>query len=534
MKIEERIIARFGVLKANRGTWDAHWQEIAELVFPNHARFSGADSAGTKRTQKMYDSTAVHSSEMLAAGLHGRMTNPAAKWFELKFKNKELNDDRDSSIWLSDSQLIMYEEMQNAKTAFTSHMNEMYLEYCVFGNGILYIAENSKKDSVLYKSISLSNGYIAENSDGVVDTLYRYISMSISQLVGKYGLKNVSEKVQKKYKDGKVDELVNVIHAVEPRSITGHTGHTGNLKFISVTVEEDEKHVLRDSGYDDFPYAAPRYYKAAGEVYARGPAVTALPDIKMLNQMMKTTIAAAEKIVDPALMVPDEGFINPIRTTPGGINYFRPGSKDRIEPLQTGANIPLSLDFMEELRNRIRQVFFNDQMQLGHRPEMTATEVIQRTEDMMRMMGPILGRMQAEALNTIINRTFDILLKQGKFPEPPEQIQGQEIDIVYTSPIAKAQQQLEAGGIARVLESLNIFVSQDPTILQRFDTDEMLDAMVDMFGIRPSFLKPREQYQAEVEQMNEMANDASAIDQLKTGSEAGLNIVKAREISGAG
>jgi len=533
MSIVKHILDRFSSMEGNRGTWNAHWQEIADYMFPNHSSFEGQDSPGIKRMTKVFDSTPIHANEMLAAGLHGRMTNPATQWFELKYKDKRLNNDREASIWLSEAQRIQYEEMQNAKTAFTSHMNELYLEYCAFGNGVLYISENSDKDGVLYKSIPLSTAHITENEDGIVDTLYRLISMSVSKIVLKFGIDNVSDKVSKKYAAGKFDDLEDVIHAVEPRIISKHKSKN-QLKFISIYVEKSQKHLLRDGGFEEFPYAVPRYYKASGEVYARGPGTTALPDSKMLNQMMKTTLVAAEKAVDPPMQVPNDTFIKPIRTVPGGINFFDPTSKHRAEPLYNGANAMIGMEFMQEIRERIRIIFFNDQMQLGRRPEMTATEVIQRTEDMMRMMGPILGRMQAEALNTIINRTFNILLKQRKFPDLPAILrqEGADIEIAYTSAIAKAQRQLESSGLARLLESLNLFISQDPSILQRFDTDEMLEAMVDLHGIRPSFLKPIKEHQQNIKDQNEALSTQQSVDTMKTGSEAGLNLARAGEISG--
>ena len=518
-------------MKSDRGTWESHWQEICDLVFPNHASFIGLDSPGQKRAFRAFDSTAIHASEMLAAGLHGRLTNPATRWFELKLKDKALKDNRTAQIWITEVQDVMYEEMQNAKTALTTHMNEMYLEYSTFGNGTLFIAENRDKDGVLYQAISLSHSYFAANSDGRIDTLYRYMEFSVAQLVDKFGIDNVSKKVREKYNSEKFDEKINVIHAVEPRILTKHNLKDNNLEFLSVYVEEESKKILRDSGFTSFPYATPRYYVAAGETYARGPGVTALPDIKMLNQMMKTTLKAAEKMVDPPVMMPDDGFINPLRTVPGGINYYQRGSTDRIEPLLTGGNVPLGLEFMEEIRFRIREIFFNDQMQLGKRPEMTATEVIQRTEDMMRLMGPILGRMQAEALNTIITRTYEILFNQGKFPDAPEVLgEFQEIEIVYTSPIAKAQRQIEANGLQRVLESLDLFISTDPSILQRFDTDEILEGMLDLFNIRPEFLKTRERATEDTADTEELLQSQAGADVIKTASEANLNLVKAGDL----
>lgn len=531
--INDHILKRFGTMKGDRGTWEAHWQEICDLVFPNHASFIGLDAKGTKRAFRAFDSTAVHASEMLAAGLHGRLTNPATRWFELRYQDKELRDNRNAQIWLTRVQEIMYEEMQNAKTAFTSHMNEMYLEYTTFGNGALFISENNERDGVLYQAVSLSHSYFALNGDGRIDTLYRYMSFSIAQIVNKFGLNNVSQEVRKKYKEKKYDERLHVIHAVEPRALTRFQMTNNSTEFLSIYVEENSRKVIRKSGFETFPYATPRYYVAAEEVYARGPGVTALPDIKMLNQMMKTTLKAAEKQVDPPVQMPDDGFLNPLRTVPGGINYYQRGSKDRIEPLLTGANAPLGMEFMEEIRFRIREIFFNDQMQLGRRPEMTATEVIQRTEDMMRMMGPILGRMQAEALNTIITRTYEVLLVQNKFPEAPDVIQDQGIEIMYTSPIAKAQRQIEATGLQRVLQSLDLFISTDPSILQRFDTDEILEAMLDLFNIRPEFLKPKEQVENEREQQSRAAQAQGSAELVKTASEAKLNLVKAG-VSGSG
>ncbi len=532
MGIAEHIISRYGVMKSKRGTWEAHWQEVADLTFVNHASFIGKETEGQKKGYRAYDSTAIHAAEMLAAGLHGRLTNPASRWFELRFKEEKFRDNRTASIWVSDVMRIMYEEMENAKTAFTSHMNEMYLEYSSFGNGSLFISENMDKDGVLYQSISLSHSYFALNADSRVDTLYRYMTFSVAQLVSKFGIENVSKKVREKYVAKKFDEEVCVIHAVEPRILTKHKLRDSRL-FLSIYIEEDGKKILRDSGFSSFPYATPRYYVAAGETYARGPGVTALPDVKMLNEMMKTTLKSAEKIVDPPVQMPDDGFINPLRTVPGGINYYQRGSLDRIEPLHTGGNVPLALEFMDEIRFRIRQIFFNDQMELGRRPEMTATEVVQRVEDMMRLMGPILGRMQAEALNTIINRTYEILLKQGKFPEAPASIDSQEIEIVYTSPIAKAQRQIEANGLQRVLEALDLFITTDPTILQRFDTDEILEAMLDLFSIRPEFLKERAAAQSDRDNQTEAVNQAQGVIDLKTATEANLNIAKAGEIRGA-
>ena len=513
----DRVVNRFNKMEADRGTWNQHWQEIGELMFPHHPTFIGAETKGTKKALRMYDATPVHASEMLAAGLHGFLTNPASQWFSLSLDDESLANRRDVKVWLTQVQDIMYKEMQNAQSAFSSHIHEMYLEYGTFGTGIMFIGENMDKDGLLFQAPPLSACYIDENEDGRVDTLYRLIPYTVKQVFERWG-DAASEKTQKAYADKKFDDLVEVIHAVEPSG-------KAPLRFNSFYVERSQKHMLQNGGYKTFPFAVPRFYKASGEKYGRGPGVTALPDVKMLNEMMKTTIKAAQKIVDPPLQAPDDGFIQPIRTIPGGINYFRRGTGDRIEPLVTNGNIPISLEMMEELRMRIKQIFFVDLLELPHKNERyTATEIMQRTEDKMRVLGPVLGRMESEALNTIVQRVFVVLFEQNKFPAPPANIEDAELRIEYTSPIARAQKQLEAGGLQRVLEVMNPFIAADPTLLQKFDADDILDVMSQLFGLRPTFIKDIDQRQSDEEQHNAMMGAAQGAEVLKTGTEAGLNL----------
>ena len=163
----------------------------------------------------------------------------------------------------------------------------------------------------------------------------------------------------------------------------------------------------------DSPYMAPRYTKSSFEIgYGRSPAMTALADIKMLNKMSEVTIRAAQKQVDPPLLVPDDGFMLPVRTVPGGLNFYRSGTRDRIEPLNIGANNPLGLNMEEQRRGAIRAVFYVDQLILGTGPQMTATEVVQRTEEKMRLLGPLTGRLSQELLQPLITRVYSILSRQ--------------------------------------------------------------------------------------------------------------------------
>ncbi len=220
--------------------------------------------------------------------------------------------------------------------------------------------------------------------------------------------------------------------------------------------------------------------------------MTALPDVKMLNKMSEVTIRAAQKQIDPPLMVPDDGFMLPIRTTPGSLNFYRSGTRDRMEPLQIGANNPLGLNMEEQRRNAIRQAFYVDQLLLREGPTMTATEVLQRNEEKMRLLGPVLGRLQAELLQPLISRSFALLLRGAVLPPAPEQLQGQDIDIEYVSPLAKAQKLTDLQSVLRGFEVLAQLGEMAP-VQDYIDPDRMVKYLVDVTGMPARVIRSQDE-----------------------------------------
>jgi len=174
----------------------------------------------------------------------------------------------------------------------------------------------------------------------------------------------------------------------------------------------DSGHIISIGGFREFPYVVPRYLKASNEIFGRSPGMMALPDVKVLNKMVEVGLKAAQKQVDPPLLVPDDAMMLPIRTAPGSLNYYRSGSRDRIEALNIGANNPLGLNLEEQRRKSIARAFHIDQLQIQESRTMTATEVAQRAEEKLRILGPTLGRLQSELLEPTIIRVFSIMLRK--------------------------------------------------------------------------------------------------------------------------
>jgi len=198
--------------------------------------------------------------------------------------------------------------------------------------------------------------------------------------------------------------------------------------------------------------------------------------------MSETMIRAAQKTIDPPLLVPDDGFIMPIKTIPGGLNFYRSGSRDRIEPLNIGANFPFGLEYENQRREAIRQAYFVDQLLMAQNVTMTATEVLQRNEEKMRLLAPVLGRLQSEMLQPLIDRTFNILLRDGILPAPPPTLQGLDIDIEYVSPLARAQRQGDVNAMMRALEII-MPLNQVAPMLDYVDTDNLVKHIAEILGV---------------------------------------------------
>ncbi len=432
--LAKNLLKRFDRLKSQRQNWESHWQEVADYMQPRKADVTKSRSKGDKRTELIFDSSPLQSVELLAASLHGMLTNPSTPWFSLRFKEYEMENEDEAKEWLEDATEVMYSAFN--KSNFQQEIFELYHDLITFGTAAMFIEEDDD-DILKFSTRHINEMYIAENDKGRIDTVFRKFKLSARSAIQKFG--TVSANISVVAKKDPYEE-VEILHAVYPRSdFDPKKQDKDNMPFASIYLDASSGDELSVSGFREFPFVVPRYLKASHEIYGRSPAMTALPDVKMLNEMSKTTIKSAQKQVDPPLLVPDDGFILPVRTVPGGLNFYRSGTRDRIETLNIGANTPLGLNMEEQRRNSIRNAFYVNQLMMQQGPQMTATEVIQRNEEKMRLLGPVLGRLQSELLKPLIDRCFALILRKNLFRPAPEFLSGKDIEIEYVSPLAKAQ-----------------------------------------------------------------------------------------------
>jgi hypothetical protein len=238
--------------------------------------------------------------------------------------------------------------------------------------------------------------------------------------------------------------------------------------------------------------------------------MNALPDVKVLNKMVENSLKAAAKQIDPPLLIPDDGMLAPIRMSPGSLNYYRSGSRDRIEPLNINANNATTINAENQRRDAITKMFHVDQLVVTENRNMTATEVLQRQEEKMRILGPVLGRLQSELLSPLIIRVFNVLLRKGLFQQAPDILSQQELNIEYVSPMALAQRSQELQSIMRGLEIFGS-LSQTMPVMDYIDENGFIKQIIDILGLPAKMIKSDD----EVTQIREerAAAEAAAMEQ---------------------
>jgi len=226
--------------------------------------------------------------------------------------------------------------------------------------------------------------------------------------------------------------------------------------------------------------------------------MSCLPDVKVLNKLVETQLLAAAKQINPPLLIPDDSAVLPIRTSPGSLNFYRGGARDKIEPLNIGANPGLGLNLEEARRKSIAKAFFVDQLliQEASSRTLTATEVQARQEERLKILGPTMGRLQNELLQPMITRVFNIMLRNGHFIEAPEILANQEIEIEYISSMALSQKASQLSGIMRGMEVFGSLAQVAP-VMDFLNSTGLVKELIKILGLPATMINS----DAEVEQI---------------------------------
>ena len=445
----EALIKRTTRFETDRSNWDGQYQDCADYAMPQNNQITREKAKGQVEND-LFDTTAEESNIQLAAGLYSYMFPTEGRAFVLEIDDEELSENDGVKQWLEKVTRVIHKYLvsSNFRQAFFEFLKQLGC----FGTACLY-EEKGKKTPIVFINFHISGVYIATNSDGVVDTVFRTFEYTARQAVQEFGIDNLGEKVTTAYNSIEHrDKKFNFIHAVFPREeYDPSLDDPINMPFASIYISRDEVKLISEGGYPEMPYQVDRFDKDALEEYGRSPTMKKLPAIKMINRMQKTRIKGWEKQVDPPAFVPDDGSIWPMATQPGGIIFYRAGS-ELPQYWEFKGNMAEMEKAIISTQQEIQRGYFLDMFDpLVDRQNMTATEVMARVEQKMRFLTPIIGRLQSELFNPMIQRIIGILGKQKKLPEMPEELSKQEFSVMYLGRLALALRTLESEGLAQLL-----------------------------------------------------------------------------------
>lgn len=502
-KLVKNLIERAGKLAKERNNIETIWQDIGDYFIPHTVNITRKETSITnKNPRTSFTDVGIKAAEYLASSMHGGATSPVMKWFNLGLKQQ---DTFDGSIgkFLEASRDRMLDVFNSSTSGFPLQTHEFLLSLVTYGTACMLI-EDAIDKGIQFTTVHMSEIMIAENKYGKVDTVFRKNKMTARQMMQKWGDKN-HEKV-KLEAEKNPDNKFEVLHVCIPKDEFNMPVNRAH-EYVSVYIDVQNKHLLSRGGYYECPYIVTRFSKVSGEVYGRSPAWHSLATVRMLNKMEESLIKSAQMQASPPLLVADDGVMMPLRAVPngiiaGGISY---DGTQRVVPLNVGGSPVIGVELLRDKEQQVREAFFMDKLSLQNGPAMTATEVMQRQQDSLRLLAPYLGRYQTEFLSPVIEKVFNIMARAGVLGQIPQEVIDAEYEVEYTSPLANLQKATEVQKFAQFLQFAMGVAQINPGSLDVVDFDMVMMNAASDIGIWKSVLRDPKELEAMRMQQQQMA-----------------------------
>jgi hypothetical protein len=473
------LLKRFRKAKERRTAWESHWQECYDFALPLRDSILHQANPGEKKADRLFDGTAPDAVDQLAASMLSELTPPWAKWFGLTPGHELSPEERDQAAPALE-RIVATLQSHFDRSNFSVEMHQCYLDAVTGGTASLLFEEAppGEPSAFRFTAVPLSQLVLEEGPEGRPDISFRRTELSLAGLRSRFPMAELPEDMVRAA-TADPDQRFPVVEAVVP------AGH--GYRYAAVLDTEGEGVVLDHGGFEMSPFINFRWLKAPGEVYGRSPVMKALPDIKTANKVVELILKNASIAVTGIWQADDDGVLNPanIKLVPGTIIPKAVGSAG-LQPLQAPGRFDLSQMVLDDLRRNIRRALLADKLGQPNAPTMTATEVLERSAEMARLLGATYGRLQAELLTPLITRAVHILRRRGEIPDVA--VDGRSVDLQYRSPLAQTQARRDAANLLGWIQALGTL---GPAVLQTVDATAAARWLGRAFNV-PAELVPAE------------------------------------------
>jgi hypothetical protein len=535
------LCKRFSQLQTNRKTVEEMWQAIERYVTPYRGDFfktTTNEHAVEWDKRWVYDSTAIMAHQVLSASLHGALTSPSLRWFQIRYREEELNREKRARQWLEECAEIVYWELQDSN--FDLAINETYQDLVGPGTAFLTLEEGDSAGDwggLHFGAVPLKEGYFEETVDGQPLRFYRELQWTPQQILSKFGDK-VPQVVKDKEEHGNNDRM-SVLYVIAPRNnkLSGlgqrqaPSRRAWEYKYI---LKEGAETLGTPGGYYEMPTFCARWRKTSESLWGNSPAMIAMGDVLTLNQARKSQLIAAEKMIDPPILAEERALLTDLDLSSATINSVR--DIDKIIPFNTEGSIPISDHMIDQLQAAIRDYFFIDQLRMPapQAQPMTATEVQLRYEQMQRLLGPTLGRLQSDLLDPIISRAFRMLARANRLPEVPDIVRevNPAYDIEYMGSLARSQKVDQVAAIERYAMTAAQLAEVMPDVLDVPDPHEIMRAVGHALNVPADVMRSKDEVKQIKDDRDERAAEMEATMQDQATGEAAQSLAAGQQAMG--
>lgn len=507
------------------------WQSVANMVFPQTYGITTTYTPGTELMNDLYDTTAVEEAQNMTSGLVNNLFPAGQKFFDVRVP-RQFMDRPDVSRYLAYLVEQVHEYIFNSN--FITQVSNTIHYWVTFGHGALY-SDWTKKDGLNFRDYAIGTYQCLENARGVIDTIILTCPMTARQIrqewPGRYG-PSVAQALEAKDRSNEEFSVIWVIRPRDEYDPNPILRPATRAPWESVFVQEKDAVILDEGGYDEFPFAVPRYQVVYREIHGRGLGVTLLPQVRTLNRLAKDYQEMSNKWVNPPLEVLDTGFDGNVDVTPGAQNVVSQLNSIAAIDLKAHGVYPVTKDVLEYRRDQIRQGFFKNAFEsitplTGDRR--TTTEIIERLKEGMRRLSGPMGRLFVELLTPNVTRTILLLIRNGQIAPPPAALGGTNFKVEFINPLALALRDQQSRGLQYWIMALGNMETIWPGAKDNCDYDRAARDLGQSLGVKTDHIRSIRDRDLLRQQRNQQQQQMADMQMAQAAAEGYNKVTKAPE-----
>ena len=471
----DEIIKRQSVAQTKKDEFQQLYQDAYEFALPQRQLYGvwEGGSTGSKKMQRVFDSTAINSTQRFANRLQSVVFPPQRKWCRLE-PGLDIPVDRKPQ---AQAILELYGEKMFSvlrQSNFDIAMGEFLLDLAV-GTACMMVQPGDDVSPINFIPVPLFLVTYEEGANGQVDNVYRKIRMKGESIQRQWPDADISDDMQRRIAD-KPTEDIELLEATIFDSTRGD--------YCYHVIDKISKHELVYRRRNMSPWVISRYMKVAGEIYGRGPLMTALPDIKTLNKTIELLLKNASLAVSGVYTAADDGVLNPntVKIVPGGIiPVARNGGPQgpSLLPLPRSGDFNVSQLVINDLRQNVKRILLDESLPPENMSARSATEIVERMKELSQNLGSAFGRLINETMIPIVTKILEVMDERGMI-DLPLRVNGLEVKVSPVAPLANAQAMDEVNAALQFAQ-ITQQMGAEGTVAVKYG--DMIDYLGDKLGV---------------------------------------------------